>query len=175
MASIDADGKALRPILGDLDGDATTEIILIHGPANTVSVLPNALDTFESFGLSKAGSGDIVPTLTAKGYSAAGARPLFTINNGVGGAPALLMAGIGRTTNLFPAVALPMVQLVVTLSGEKGTPGAGSFGLPAGMPSDPSFQGIEFTMQAAIQDLAVFGPEPFGLSITKGLAFTVVP
>jgi hypothetical protein len=175
MASIDADGKALRPILGDLDGDATTEIILIHGPANTVSVLPNALDTFESFGLSKAGSGDIVPTLTVQGYSAAGARPLFTINNGVGGAPALLMAGIGRTTNLFPAVALPMVQLVVTLSGEKGTPGAGSFGLPAGMPSDPSFQGIEFTMQAAIQDLAVFGPEPFGLSITKGLAFTVVP
>ncbi|MDG2148640.1 MAG: FG-GAP-like repeat-containing protein [Planctomycetota bacterium] len=175
MASIDVDGNALRPILGDLDGDATIEIILVHGPANTVSVLPSALDTFESFGLSKAGSGDIVPTLTAEGYSAAGARPLFTINNGLGGAPALLVVGIGRTTELFPAVALPMLQLVVTLSGEKGTPGAGSFSLPAGMPNDPSFQGIEFTMQAAIQDLAVFGPEPFGLSITQGLAFMVVP
>ena len=68
-----------------------------------------------------------------------------------------------------------MLQLVVTLSGEKGAPGAGSFSLPAGMPNDPSFQGIEFTMQAAIQDLAVFGPEPFGLSITQGLAFMVVP
>ena len=107
MASIDVDGNALRPILGDLDGDATIEIILVHGPANTVSVLPSALDTFESFGLSKAGSGDIVPTLTAEGYSAAGARPLFTINNGLGGAPALLVVGIGTHHRTLPGRGSP--------------------------------------------------------------------
>ncbi len=175
LASVDADGRALAPLLGDLDGDGTLEIVLVHGPSNSLSVFPNAFDTFESYGTAKAGSGGVVPTLTADGYSVAGSKPAFRIEGGVGGSVALVQLGTGRTDLLFPAVETVFNQVVVPLSGTSGTPGVGSYAFGALLPGDPSFLGLEFTLQAAIQDPGVFGPAPFGFSITRGLAFTIVP
>ncbi len=174
LACVDADGRALRPLLGDVDNDSTLELVLVHGASDSVSVFPNAFDTFESYGLSKAGAGGIVPTLTADGYTVTGASVVFEIADGVGGAPSLVQFGTGRAPNLFPAVATVFAQFIVPLSGTPGAPGAGGFAAPAVMPADPAFVGLEFTLQAIVLDPAAGGPAPWGLSVTRGLAFTLV-
>ncbi len=174
LASIDADGKALRPLVGDVDGDGSAELVLIHGLSDSLSIFPNAFHTFESYGLSKPGAGGITPTLEGKGYTILGGTPKFVISQGVGGAPSLVQFGLGRTPLLFPAVGMVINQFILPLSGTPGAPGAGNFSITVTMPADPAFLGIEFTLQAIILDGAAGAPEPWGFSITEGLAFTLV-
>jgi hypothetical protein len=175
MASTTGEGLALQPLLGDLDDDGTTELVLVHGTSGAVSVLPNQFDTFERYGDGKAGTGGVVPTLDGLGYTVGGALSTIVIDGGVGGAPALVLIGTGRSPALFPAVQTIFSQLVVGLSGPPGAAGGGSFAATVPMPLDAGFVGVEFTLQAAILDGgAPFNPAPSGFSLTNGLAFTLV-
>ena len=174
LASVDAEGNPLQPLLGDLDNDGTTEMVLVHGTAGSVSVLPNQFDTFETFGSAKPGTGGAFPILGGLGYTVSGAEAAVQLQGGLGGAPALLIAGFGRTEQLFPAVGSIVLQKIVTLGGTPGAAGEGDFTLPFVMPGGADILGLEVTAQFLVLDPGAGGPDPFGFSISNGLAFTIV-
>jgi hypothetical protein len=174
VASTTSAGAALRPLLGDVDNDGTTELVLVHGTSNSVSVFPNQFDSFERYGTGKPGTGGFKPLLDGLGYTVQGANTELVIQDALGGAPFLLQFGIGRTTALFPAVQTVLLQLLLTLSGTPGVAGDGSFSIPVELPSDPALIGLEFTLQAVVLDPGSGAPAPLGLSVTNGLAFAIV-
>ena len=101
-------------------------------------------------------------------------RPNFSgslrITNALGGAPALLGAGVapsnqpglGGTILIVPASLVPL-----TLAGAPGVAGAGSFALPWTIP--PALAGFQFFLQAAIQDAGA----PQGFALTNGLELVI--
>jgi Tol biopolymer transport system component len=160
--SISADGTviAMRSLAsnlvpGDTNGVRDTFVRVLREPA--------ALN----FGQGLAGSGGLEPQLT--GTPAGGRQFTLQISEGLGGAPALLVLGLGR----FPAhlfggsfyVDLGSFWAMhpLALAGTLGVPGAGSLQLPGRY---PSFS-VTLHFQAMIVDMAA----PQGFSLTPGLLF----
>jgi len=171
--SAGGDSGARRPLLADLNGDDTTDLVLVHGAANTVSVLLNELNGFSTYGSGKPGKAGITPALTGKGYSTPGGLVQLAVSKGVGGAPALLLVGIGKNLSSFLASQLVLLPVAIGLGGTPGVAGAGSFTLPAVLPAGTRFLGFEFTFQVLIKDPAAGGTAPITISATPGLAMKI--
>jgi hypothetical protein len=109
-----------------------------------------------------------MPTLGNSGFRVA-------VSAGLGGAPGFLLIGAHATEQVFGwgsllvAPAQPFLALPIALGGPAGVPGAGSFELPAPIPSDPAFLGFALHFQYLLFDAQ--GPD--GLAHSQGMRVTV--
>ena len=175
VSSVGSSG-ALRPAVGDLDGDGATDVVLTHGGSGNVSLLLNQLSTFVAFGNGKPGSGDLVPELSGTGYTTLGGSIGVSLEGGLGGAPALLWIGSGPLPD-HPYFAMENVaaELSVLLSGMAGEPGAGSWSISTHLPNIDRFAGLELVLQLVVADPGADGPGPANLAFSNGLSFTILP
>lgn len=109
-----------------------------------------------------------MPTLGNAGFRVA-------VTTGLGGAPGFLLAGAHPAEQVFGwgsllvSPAQPFFALPIALGGQPGLAGAGSFELPAPIPSDPAFLGFALHFQ-----YLVFDPQgPDGLVHSQGMRVTV--
>ncbi len=169
-----ADGSALRPILTDLDGNGTTDMVLVHGNANKVSLLLNELNGFAQYGSGKPGKGGLTPNLAGIGYTTPGGQIEIRLTQGLGGALGVLQVGIGKIEPGFVHVTTVLFDLVLPLGGTPGQAGAGTLTLPATLPTDPATVGAAITMQMFFQDFDAGPPAPNKISASNGLELTIV-
>lgn len=118
------------------------------------------------------GSGGHVPKLEVTGCPKVGDQIAIEISNGLGGANALLLFGLGQGTipigfGCDLAVA-PLFgpQIPLTLSGSQ--PGGGTLVLSGVLP--PSVAGVTFTTQAFVLDPGA----PIGIAATNAVIVTIV-
>ncbi len=165
---------ALRPIVVDLNRDAANDVVLIHGEADAVSALVNQLSSFVTYGVGHPGKDGITPLLTGTGYSTPGGHVTVHLAGALGGSPAMLFIGLGQ--NLAPPLHVQTTYLKLALftQGTPGQAGGGSLTLPFVIPPDPTLVGIEITMQMLVRDLNAGPPAPFKISMSNGLAMTIV-
>jgi len=174
LASVGATG-ALRPLIVDMNADGANDLVLVHGNAGLLSILLNDLNTFEAFGSGKPGKGGLTPSLAGKGYTTLGGGVSLQVQGAVGGAPALLLVGIGKLDQGFLAVEQVFGNLPLPLGGTPGQAGAGGLTLPFHLPNETRYIGTEFVLQVVVLDPAAGGPGPGKLSLSNGLAFVVLP
>ncbi len=117
-----------------------------------------------AYGTGCAGAGGFVPRLDLVGCPRAGDGVRLILEDGPGGASALLLFGLTEGSALLPAgcpilidPVLDGLQLVLPLGGV--APGEGGFDIPATIPAD--FPVVDFTLQAFIP-----GGGPAGQVIT---------
>lgn len=164
----------LRPMLDDLNDDGATDMVLVHGNADSFSILINQLSRFERYGEGKPGSGDLTPTLKGRGYSTPGGEVTIEAGNALGGASGVLFLGVGRTESFF-AVDTVLTLVVLPLGGDVGVAGEGGFSMSASLPNNVNFVGLEVTMQLAVLDAgAGLLPAPAGVAFSNGLSMTIV-
>ena len=166
-------GGPRRPLASELDNDGAVDIVLVHGTSDRVSVLVNQLSAFETFGPGKAGTFGITPTLAGAGYSTPGGEVTLSLANGLGGAPALFMLGVGESEHPWLAVESVLVQVPLTLGGPAGVPGAGTLALAGSIPMDPAAVGVTLTFQVLVGDAGAVASPP-GIAASNGLAMTIV-
>jgi hypothetical protein len=126
-----------------------------------------------SFGFGLAGSSGIVPKLDAVDGACLGFGPELRLTQGLGGAPGFLIYGFGSsaipvfggTLYVDPA---SMALIPISLNGNPGTPGAGSFTL-AITSNLTLLVGITLTTQAFTLDAGA----PQGLSISNAATLTI--
>ncbi len=174
LAANGADGNALRPLVGDLDGDGTSDLVLIHGTADSVSLVLNELHETEAFGTGKPGKGGLTPQLRGSGYTTPGGFMDVRLTNGVGGAAGLLQVGVGRIETGFLHVAAPLLDLFPVVGGAPGVAGQGELTLPFKLPTDAILVGESFTLQWFLVDPDAGGPMPTMISASNGLEVTIV-
>lgn len=175
---------ALRPVLDDLNADGALDLVLIHGTSSAVSILPNQLNTFETFGIGKAGSGGVTPTLSGFGYTTPGGALALTVDEALGGALALLIASSDVATSgpPFQQVGTPLASLMLMLDGTPDAIGAGTTTISTRFDPEPALVGLEYVVQVFVADPgATPSPELSALlgvqtkfSATQGLRFTIV-
>ncbi len=176
---------ALRPLLADLDGDETTDLVLTHGTSSAVSILPNQLTTFAEFGEGKAGKGGIVPRMFGLGYTTPAGKLSVNVEGGLGGAEAIVIISANTAPNGpgFLHVGMPLGAVLTTLGGAPEQAGAGTLRLAGRLPPETSIVGLPFVFQAFIADPFAPGSAAQGhpilagmtlFSATNGLRFTVV-
>jgi hypothetical protein len=173
ISSVGALG-ALRPALADLDGDQAGDLVLAHDAGN-VSLLLNGLSTFEKFGTGKPGSGGIVPDLGGVGFTTLGGSVTVELQGALGGAPALLFIGSGKIEAPWVVIETILAEVPIQLGGTPGEPGAGTWSISTHLPNLDRFAGIEIVMQVIVADPGAVGVGLPGLSLTNGLAFTILP
>jgi len=161
------DQGALRPVVADLDGDGAEDVVLPHGTSGTISVVKNALASWEAFGDGKAGFGGQTPELDGIGYTVREADIEFVLSNGLGGSPGILLFGIGKEANGFSAIDVVLGQFNIMLDGTFGVAGDGDFSLQVTIPDLPNLVGVEIVMQAVVLEFNQ-------LSASNGLAFTTL-
>jgi len=163
-AAIDAGTSQLAPT-DDLEGK--------HRPAGAGFDL-GALEHGACFGVASgygaglAGSGGWTPALGAAGCPDLGASLTLQLQQGLGGASALLLIGLapasvpkwGGTLLVTPALIVPLV-----LGGASGTPGAGGVSLQATVPQQASLVGQSAWLQAVVLDAGA----AFGKALSPGL------
>ena len=166
-------GGATRPLLVDMNGDEATDLVLVHGEANAVSILVNELAGFSPFPAGKPGTGGLAPVLAGKGYATLGGLMKLVITQGVGGAQGLLRLGVGPVTVGAVLPFASFLDLPIFLAGTPGQAGQGTFTLPAVIPNDPRFIGLVFHVQVLLHDPGN-GIYPFpNYSLSNGLTISV--
>jgi hypothetical protein len=158
-----------------MNADGANDLVLVHGNAGLLTILLNELNTFEEYGSGKPGKGGLTPSLSGLGYTTLGGAVTLRVQDAVGGAPALLLVGTGKLDQGFLAIEQVAASFALTLGGTPGLAGAGGFTLPVHMPNETRYIGMEFALQVVVLDPAAGGPGPGKLSLSNGLAFTILP
>jgi hypothetical protein len=172
-------GGATRPLLADLNGDEATDMVLVHGEANSMTVLLNELASYSTFPAGKPGKGGAQPTLTAKGYAVLGGPFKLIVQHGTGAAHCALYLHYNPTGatpaggGVFAFNYTGLKPFYFSLAGQGGTAGVGSFTLPTTIPPDPRFAGIAFDAQVLILDPAAGPPAPNKFAATNGLTVRI--
>lgn len=127
---------------------------------------------YQPYGNGTPGSAAWTPGLTGAGQAAIGGSILLRVSQGLGGAPGVLVAGVGASS----AISMPLFggELLVTpttsalfvLPGAPGTPGAGRSSISLPVPNQPSLLGFNANFQALILDAGA----PQGVAMSNGLA-----
>jgi DNA-binding beta-propeller fold protein YncE len=134
----------------------------------------------EPYGKATAGKGGIEPLSWVQGHpSPAQSSFGFTLEDGLGGAPGLLLTGnvaaavplLGFELAVNPFGALFLTPWTGVLSGAAGQAGAGAATARFPLPGDPNFIGLELHSQFVIFDAA--GPQGFASS--RGLRARLNP
>jgi hypothetical protein len=159
---------ALRPLVADINGNGVGDVILAHGTSGTISVVLNALSTWEKYGSGKAGAGGLTPDLAGNGFTLLDSDVTLRVTRAQGGAGGTLLIGTGRWDHPFGAVLNVFVKASIVFDGRSGEPGAGRFTLNARIPKVPALVGFEFTLQAMVIE------NTGNLAFSNGLAFTTV-
>jgi FG-GAP-like repeat len=162
--------------ISDVDGDG--DLDLLEGGAAIVPSVLHRNATFappgngrrQQYGAGLGGSAGLVPILGSAGVLRPGFSGSLRITNALGGAPALLGAGLAQASQ--PAVGgtlliVPSDLVPLTLGGAPGVAGAGSSAVPWTIP--PALAGFQGFLQAAIQDPAA----PQGFALTNGLDLVI--
>ncbi len=140
-----------------------------------VTIAPCPVPT--PYGVEGPGTGNFVPTLSAAGPAQVGQPLQLDIQNGVGGAPAILFVTFAQAVtrapfgDLYVDLTPPFLQAVLPLSGAAGAPGQGSISLNASIPNDASLATLRLYLQALVYDTGATG----FLSHTAGLEVYVCP
>lgn len=173
-------GEALRPA-GDVDGDGLPDLIAgapsLDGsyPGGFIRVLSGlCAGLFTSYGAGHPGSGGVVPTLRGSGCPGLEYTPQMIIENGVGGAPALLPLALTPAALSFKGGTLLInpvgpVILSLPLNGTPGVAGEGSVILPVFLPNDPLLDGLSVYMQAIVPDPGASN----GIAMSAGLQMAI--
>ena len=148
----------------DLDGDGIDDLLLACSTPSFWS-LPGAVRVVSGdcdgevlpYGVGLAGSGGFTPRLETTGCPAPGVPVTLSVRDGLGSAPAILVAGITPISVPFMAGTLLVdpataALFVLPLSGPMGVPGAGSLDLQALIPDDTLFSGFSIFLQLAVPD-----------------------
>ncbi len=142
-----------------------------------VDVTIAACPTPGPIGVAGAGTGGIAPSLSAAGPVSVGQSVQIDIQNGLGGAPSLLLIGFAPSDVLVPFgslyvdLAQPFLQLVLPLGGTPGSPGQGSLSLNGTIPNDAALATLEIYLQVLVADMGSTG----FLSHTAGLEMYICP
>ena len=166
-----ADESARRVFALDMDGDDDLELVT-HTYHTGFYVMPlDCRGGASRFGHGCAGSGGVVPRLGVVGCAELGNAITLEVDQGLGGAVAILLFGTGEgSTSVAPGCSLlpnPLLPLQLALPLGGSGPGQGSIAVPALLP--PSAGDITLTTQAFLLD----GGAPFGFAATAGLALTI--
>ncbi len=167
---------ALRPLLADMNADGATDVVLVHGAADSVSSILNNLNTFETFGSGKPGKGGLTPRLIGKGYTTPGSSLTISVSNAVGGGLWLMWIGVADEVSPFIHVQSPATELFlgIPLFGPAGAAGAGFIDLPGVIPVTlTEFVGVEVSLQVLVQDFDAGPPAPEFISFSNGLKLTI--
>jgi hypothetical protein len=165
--------NALRPLIGDLNNDGAEDLVLIHGTANSISVLLNQLSRFEPYGIGKAGSEGLIPQLRGRGYTTPGGQIEIIAEDVLGGTVGLFLVGVGRVDDQFLAMQTIVAQVLVFFDGEPGVPGDGGLNLPFTLPETSEIVGADVALQMLILDPGA-GGDPFDLAFSNGLGLLIV-
>jgi Tol biopolymer transport system component len=159
------DSGATNLVVGDTNGFSD---IFVRSLASCSSG-----GSISNYGPGLAGTGGLVPMLSAEGCPLPGATISLRIEDVVGGALGGLVMGLGPAAVPFKGGTLHVGTLLLSfnllLGGAPGSAGKGNLTLPLSIPNDPIFSGLSFYFQAAFQDSAA----PQGVSLTRGLLVTV--
>ncbi|MEM7203071.1 MAG: hypothetical protein AAF628_22615 [Planctomycetota bacterium] len=130
---------------------------------------------FQPYGAGSPGTGGITPTLSGTGRTLLGETPVVTARRGIGGSLAVVLFGVGPTSQISVPVAgttvlvLPIFSRAIGLGGPAGQPGEGSANLPVPIPLDPTFIGVNINVQVGIRDTGV----PAGMALTNAVQLWV--
>lgn len=179
LAGLSATGEqgAQRPLLVDFDDDGTTDVVLSHGTANTISVLLSALNSTEMVSAGKPGTGGVTPELKLKGYTTPGSQVQLFVDAALGGATGWLLIGTQAAPGQVPAVALQALLALSPLqfSGAPGEPGAGGgMVLNFRLPSTPAVVGVQLVLQCVVLDDGATDSAPAGLAASNAVKLTVL-
>ena len=130
-----------------------------------------------NYGSGTAGTGGILPTITASGGAPQLGNASFQIDaaNLVGGTPGFMFIGFAQANlpfggvNLLVSLSTPFRLFPVTSTGAAGSPGAGTVTFPTPIPNDPLGIGVEVDAQLVMLDSG--GPQ--GFAATDGLSFVI--
>lgn len=153
--SFDVGGEPSSLAAGDFDGDRDLDIACLVHPHSNVTVLRNECSgPILPYGQGCAGSGGFVPSLALSGQPTPGSLLNFSLEDGLGGATALLFFGIHPAAVPLPGscslLVSPVLPVIVALPLLGSGPGNGSFqtfgSIPLGTPP------MGFTMQSFVID-----------------------
>jgi len=130
----------------------------------TLDTVLAACDCAVSAGTGLAGTGGLVPVISASGGYLRIGNPDWTVevSNARGGATAFVFVAAGRVCptasvggTAFPKQLLLHPPLPLVLSGPAGAAGAGSGSVIAELPDDPAIVGLELVAIAVVRDAGV--------------------
>lgn len=128
----------------------------------------------QPYGPATPGTGSFAPHLASTGTPCLGTSVVFTIENGLGGAPALLAATLaGPDQRTFGSATIlvhdPVVPVWSFTSGASGTPGVGRTTMTLAIPNAPPLAGLRMNLQGFVLDVGAAN----GFSATGGLEMWV--
>jgi len=135
-------------------------------------LVPDSDGGFEVYGAGCAGSEAFVPGLWGQGDPVGGGSLSLALTNGLGGAPGLLLLGLGDQSAPFKGCTLhvlPLSPLSVPLFLTPGGAGGGQWALEATLPASVSAGSLY--LQALLADAGA----PSGVSVTNALRLDVAP
>lgn len=165
--------------IGSIDGDARSEVVVGSTGDSTVYAFGEFCSAPTAYGVGKAGSGAVLPRLSASGGPAEPGNADFTINlsGGLGGANALLILGLAPSSvqapwgRLLVDVAGPHLMIPFVLTGAAGGFGAGTANVPLPIPADVGTARFDVYFQAIVFDSGAAA----GVSHSRGLKVEVCP
>ncbi|MEM7200749.1 MAG: sialidase family protein [Planctomycetota bacterium] len=125
----------------------------------------------QPYGIASAGTGGVRPSLDVAGPALFGATPTVQIRDARGGALAVLLLGIGPTTQVSIPIGggvagvLPTTSQGLGLGGAAGAAGEGTLDLPLPLPPSPALLGTNLNLQVGVRDSG----SPDGFSLTNAV------
>ena len=158
--------------VGDLNNDGGDDVVVANYGSGNVSILLTSLPALaQPFGTGCAGTGGLVPALTALGLPTAG-NPAFTtqISNGLAFAPWLTGLSVANTEVILNAsCTLYLVEPISYILQFTDANGEGTFTLA--LPSSANFLGFDVFFQGAVFDPnGLFQP---GLALSNALRIQI--
>jgi probable HAF family extracellular repeat protein len=137
-------------------------------------LVPDSDGGFDVYGAGAAGSGGFVPGLWGQGWPDGGGELSLALTNGPGGAPALLLVGLGDQSVPFKGCTLSVLPLSalsvpLLLSGAGGEAGAGQWSLQATLPAVVPAGSLY--LQAIVADAG----GPAGFTVSNAVRIELAP
>lgn len=128
--------------------------------------------SFATYGTGTPGKRRFVPSIELVGSPFIGNDVSLQIRDGLGGAPAFLLIGLGRDNIPYAGGAL-LVAITTgftpTLGGAPGIAGAGALNVSGAIPDDPALSGVIFDFQVAVTDAAAVQ----GIALSNGAELVI--